>query len=86
MKICTLKYRGAFALAAKIAGLLPYGAFALQPRSVYRQPWNSWFAQQRLISRYTFKLLFSLILHLINEYVSLNFVFILIYKTMPKKW
>ena len=31
MKICTLKYRGAFALAAKIAGLLPYGAFALQP-------------------------------------------------------
>ena len=31
MNICTLKYRGAFALAAKIAGLLPYGAFALQP-------------------------------------------------------
>ena len=29
MKMCTLKYRGAFALAAKIAGLLPYGAFAL---------------------------------------------------------
>ena len=30
MKIFTLKYRGAFALAAKIAGLLPYGAFALR--------------------------------------------------------
>ena len=30
MKTWTLKYRGAFALAAKIAGLLPYGAFALQ--------------------------------------------------------
>ena len=34
MKICTLKYRGAFALAAKIKGLLPYGAFALQPVNV----------------------------------------------------
>ena len=31
MKICTLKYCGAFTIAAKIAGLLPYGAFALQP-------------------------------------------------------
>ena len=30
MKICSFKYRGAFALAAKIAGLLPYGAFALR--------------------------------------------------------
>ena len=34
IKISTLKYRGAFALAAKIAGLLPYGAFALQPGCV----------------------------------------------------
>ena len=30
MKIRLLKYCGAFALAAKIAGLLPYGAFALR--------------------------------------------------------
>ena len=30
-----LKYRGALALAAKIAGLLPYGAFALQPSLPY---------------------------------------------------
>ena len=40
MKIFTLKYRGAFALAAKIAGLLPYGAFALQPCEYIG--WGNW--------------------------------------------